>query len=169
MTTSRRKFLLGTMTVSAAWVGWGSMPAWGEAAASAAAAAPFMQLSALLVNHRLDAGIGARIAAAASAKYPDAAAMAGAIASIAREKGARQVEDFFDAIPAGPLQDFAHWVIFAWYTGCSSAQKDAQVFSFEGALTYQTTRDAVAIPSYGFSGPNLWHRPIVPLSPMPRF
>lgn len=156
------------MTVSAAWAGWGGMPAWGEGAQQSAAA-PFMQLSALLVNHRLDAGIGARIAAAAAAQHADSATMIRSIVGIAQERKATRVEDFFDAIPAGPLQDFAHWVIFAWYTGCSSAQKDAQVFSFEGALTYQTTADAVAIPSYGFSGPNLWHRPIVPLSPMPSF
>lgn len=159
------------MTVSAAWVGWGGMPAWGERAAPAAAGAvaPFMQLSSLLVNHQLDAAVGARIAAAAAATYPASADMIGAIADIARKQNGHAVEDFFDAIPAGPLRDFAHWVIFAWYTGCSSAHKDAQVFSYEGALTYRTTADAVAIPSYGFSGPNLWHRSIVPLFPMPRF
>jgi hypothetical protein len=166
MAVSRRKFLLGSMTLSAAWAGWGGMPAWGVAPAPAA---QFMQLSSLLVNHRLDAAIGARIAAAAATMYPQAADMTGKIVAIAQASNAHAVEDFFDAIPAGPLQDFAHWIVFAWYTGCASAQKDAQVFSYEGALTYQTTADAVAIPSYGFSGPNLWQRPIVPLSPMPAF
>lgn len=163
MAFSRRAFLLGTATVSAAWMTWGGLPA------RALAPDRFMQLSALLVNHRLDAATGARIAAAAAGQYPDAAAMAGSIVGIAQASKATQVEDFFEAIPEGPLRDFAHWVIFAWYTGCSSAQKNAQVFAYETALTYQTTADAVAIPSYGFSGPNLWHRPLVPLSPMPRF
>lgn len=163
MTLSRRTFLLGTATVSAAWMTWGGLPAWGLAPDR------FMQLSALLVNHRLDAATGARIAAAAAGQYPNAADLAAQIVAIATARNAAAVEDFFDAIPEGPPRDFAHWVIFAWYTGCASAQKNAQVFAYETALTYRTTADAVAIPSYGFSGPNLWHRPIVPLSPMPRF
>lgn len=169
MTISRRTFMLGTATLSAAWVTWGGMPAWGLAPAPAAAPAQFMALSALLVNHRLDAAVGARIGAAAAARHAQCADMVAAILAVARASDARQVEDFFDAIPAGPLKEFAHWVIFAWYTGCSSAEKDAQVFAFEEALTYKTTSDAVAIPSYGFSGPNLWHRPVAPLSALPTF
>jgi hypothetical protein len=169
MTISRRSFLLGSATLTAAAVTFGGMPAWGVAGAPAVASAHFMQLSGLLVNHRLDAAVGARIAAAAAVKFAQSATMIDAIVRIATEAKAQQVEDFFDAIPAGPMQDFAHWIIFAWYAGCSSPAKDAQVFTFEHALTYQTTADAVAIPSYGFSGPNLWHRPIVPLSPMPSF
>lgn len=171
MAISRRKFVLGTMTLPATWLGWSSMPAWGLPAPDAPAvpAPQFMQLSNLLVNHRLDAAIGARIAQAAPGLHPEAAAMTGAILAIAQGRNARLVEDFFDAIPAGPLQDFAHWVIFAWYAGCSSPKKDAQVFSFEGALTYQVTRDTVAIPSYGFSGPNKWQRPIMQLAAMPHF
>lgn len=128
-----------------------------------------MQVSALLVNHRLDARVGARMAAAAAEKYPQYAEMMTSIIGIAKTKQARDVEDFFADIPDGPLREFAHWIIFAWYTGCSSPKKDAQVFAYETALTYQTTADAVAIPSYGFSGPNQWGRPIVPLTPMPSF
>ena len=92
-----------------------------------------------------------------------------AIVGLAQAKQAKQVEDFFGDIAAGPLQEFAHWVIFAWYTGCSSPKKDAQMFTYEQALTYKTTADTAALPSYGFSGPNLWSRPIVPLSSMPIF
>jgi hypothetical protein len=172
MAISRRKLLLGAVTVSAGWAGWGVLPAWGLVPAPASGAvdpAPFMQLSTLLVNHRLDAAIGARIAAGAGAVHPQWQSMGAQIIAIAQERKAQAVEDFFDAIPEGALRDYAHWVIFAWYTGCSSNKKDAQVFSFEGALTYATTRDAVAIPSYGFSGPNLWQRPIAPLSPQPVF
>ena len=168
MAISRRKFVFGMMTVPVVWAGWSGAPARALAGALAPPTA-FMQLSELLVNHRLDAAIGARIAAAAADLHPQHAAMTGAILAIAREQKATEVEGFFDAIPAGPLQDFAHWVIFAWYAGCSSPKKDAQVFSYEGALTYRVTADTVAIPSYGFSGPNLWQRPIAPLAAMPNF
>lgn len=167
MALTRRKFLLSAATVSATWLTWGGVPAWGLAPAPLQA--EFMQVSALLVNHRLDARVGARMAAAAAEKYPQYAQMMQSIISIARAKQAREVEDFFAEIPPGPLQEFTHWIIFAWYTGCSSPKKDAQVFAYETALTYQTTADAVAIPSYGFSGPNQWGRPIVPLTPMPSF
>lgn len=171
MSISRRKFVLGATILPATWLGWSGLPAWGLPAPAARPipVEQFMQLSALLVNHRLDAAIGARIAQAAPGIHPEGAAHTGAILAIAQGKNARQVEDFFDAIPPGVLQDFAYWVIFAWYAGCSSPKKDAQVFSFEGALTYAVTRDTVAIPSYGFSGPNLWQRPIAPLSAMPHF
>lgn len=153
--------------VAASWVTWSGVPAWGLAPAPSAA--QFMELSSLLVNHRLDAAVGTRIAAYAAGQYPQYEQMAASIIGIAQARKAGQVEDFFGEIPAGPLQEFAHWVIFAWYTGCSSAQKDAQVFTFEEALTFKTTADATAMPSYGFSGPNQWGRPIVPLSPMPSF
>ena len=172
MTISRRSFLVGSATLTAAAVTFGGMPAWGVVGAPAVLSTPtphFMQLSGLLVNHRLDAAVGARIAAAAAVKFAQSATMIDAIVRIATDARAQQVEDFFDAIPAGPMQDFAHWIIFAWYAGCSSPAKDAQVFTFEHALTYQTTADAVAIPSYGFSGPNLWRHAIVPLSPIPSF
>ncbi|MET0320510.1 MAG: sugar dehydrogenase complex small subunit [Duganella sp.] len=169
MAISRRKFLLGA-TVSAAWVTWNTVPAWGTAApAPSPFTAQFMQTSRLLINHQLDDKVGARIAAAAVKKYAQGAQMMASIIALAQAKQATQVEDFFGDIPAGPLQDFAHWVIFAWYSGCSSPKKDAQLFTFEQALTYQTTADTVAMPSYGFSGPNLWGRPIVPLSDMPTF
>ena len=172
MSLSRRKFLLGATVISGAWVTWGAVPAWGVAAAPAPAhpdVRQFMQISRLLIDHQLDDAVGARIAAAAAAKYPELPRMMTAIAGLAQAKQAKQVEDFFGDIAAGPLQELAHWVIFAWYTGCSSPKKDAQMFTYEQALTYKTTADTVALPSYGFSGPNLWSRPIVPLSSMPIF
>lgn len=171
MALSRRTFLLGTAVAAGTWVTWGGLPAWAVAARTAQAvdAGAFMRLSALLVNHRLNPAVGARIGAAAARKYAASAAMVDAILAIAADKRALLVEDFFADIPAGPLQELAHWVIFAWYSGCSSPKKDAQVFSFEEALTYQTTADVVAIPSYGISGPNAWSRAIVALSDMPHF
>ena len=162
----RRKFLLGAAALTGAWVTW-SIAA--PAAAPAVDNASFMRLSGLLVNHQLSPGVGARIARAAAVKYPDSEKMIAAIVAIATAKQATEVEGFFADIPPGPLQEFAHWIIFAWYTGCSSPKKDAQVFAYEEALTYKTTGDVVAIPSYGVSGPNQWSRAIVPLSPMPHF
>lgn len=167
MALSRRHFLLGSAALTGAWVTWGIAAS--PAAAPAADGATFMRLSNLLVNHQLHPGVGARIALAAAANYPDSAAMMDSILAIATAKGATEVEAFFADIPEGKLQDFAHWIIFAWYTGCSSPKKDAQVFAYEEALTYRTTADVVAIPSYGVSGPNLWSRAIAPLSPMPHF
>lgn len=165
MALSRRHFLLGSAALSASWVTWGV--AAGPAPATADSAT-FMRVSGLLVNHQLHQGVGARIAQAA-AKHADSDKMMNAIIAIAAAKGATEVEAFFADIPEGKLQDFAHWIIFAWYTGCSSPKKDAQVFAYEEALTYRTTADVVAIPSYGVSGPNLWSRAIAPLSPMPHF
>ena len=157
----------GTATVAAAWVSWSRVPAWGLAPEPSVA--QFMQVSSLLVNHRLDAEVGARMAAVATVKYPQYAGLMTAITRAAQTRQAVLVEDFFDDLPAGPVREFALWIIFAWYTGCDSPKKDATVFAYETALTYQTTADAVAIPSYGFSGPNQWARPIVPLSPLPVF
>lgn len=167
MALSRRHFLLGSAVLTASWVTWGV--AAGPALAPAADSATFMRVSGLLVNHQLHPGVGARIAKAAAAKHADSDKMMNAIIAIAAAKGATEVEAFFADIPAGPLQDFAHWIIFAWYAGCSSPKKDAEVFAYEEALTYKTTADVVAIPSYGLSGPNLWSRAIVPLTPMPHF
>lgn len=170
MTISRRKLLLGAgaVAVSGAWVTWGfAAPA--ANAGAGAVSAQFMRVSRLLINHRLDDSVGVRIAAAAAAKYSQLGAMMDAIAAAAQARQAKQVEDFFADLAPGALQDFAHWVIFAWYSGCSSPKKNAQLFTFEEALTYKTTADTVGMPSYGFSGPNQWGRPIVPLSNMPVF
>jgi len=131
--------------------------------------ARFMRLSNLLINHQLDVRVGARILATAAQERPDLQALSDSIIAIAEAKQATAVEDFFEDIPKGPAQDLAYWIIFAWYTGVSSAKRDAKLFTFEQALTYKTTADVVAIPSYGFTGPNMWRQVTVPLSPMPRF
>lgn len=162
---SRRSMLLGSATLIAA-----AHPALSFAAVDAPAETRFMQLSTLLINHQLNPDIGARIAETASAQYKNFGPMLDAIIAVAEKKQAKTVEDFFTDIPDGELKDFAHWVIFAWYSGCSSEKRDAKVFTYEEALTFKTTNDVVTIPSYGFSGPNLWTRPNLPLSaPMPTF
>ncbi len=129
-----------------------------------------MRLSGLLINHHLDPGVGHRIAEAAAAQYGDLPAMMDGIIAIAEKRQVAAVEDFFGDIPDGAMKEFAHWVIFAWYSGCSSEKRDAKVFAYEQALTFMTTSDIVTIPSFGFSGPNKWTRPNLPLSaPMPSF
>ncbi|MGE7369170.1 sugar dehydrogenase complex small subunit [Neorhizobium sp. NPDC001467] len=167
---SRRGMLLSGATLLAGSFAASLCPGISLAAIDAGAQSRFMQLSSLLINHGLNPEVGARIAETASGQYPNFAGMLDAIIAIADKKHAAQVEDFFNDIPEGELRDFAHWVIFAWYSGCSSDKRDAKVFTYEEALTFKTTSDVVTIPSYGISGPNLWTRPNVPLSaPMPRF
>ncbi|QHJ01724.1 dehydrogenase [Xylophilus rhododendri] len=131
--------------------------------------AEFLHLSQLLINHRLVAGVGERIQAFLVKQHADGAEQVRALIAIAEKKQAKVVEDFFGDIPAGPAEDLAHWIIFAWYTGASSAKPDATVFAFEEALAFQTTIDVVTIPSYGISGPDRWSQVTIPLVPMPVF
>ncbi len=167
---SRRGMLLSGATLLAGSLAASLCPSLSLAAADAGAQSRFMQLSNLLINHQLNPDVGNRIAEAATGQYKNFAGMLDAIIAIAEKKNAAQVEDFFADIPEGELKDFANWVIFAWYSGCSSDKRDAKVFTYEEALTFKTTSDVVTIPSYGISGPNLWTRPNVPLSvPVPRF
>ncbi|EJN03247.1 sugar dehydrogenase complex small subunit [Herbaspirillum sp. YR522] len=169
MTMSRRSLLLGGITLLGSYVALSSLPSWAVPQEDAALQAQFMRLSNLLVNHRLDPAVGARILAVATQEHTGLPAMMSQLIGIAEARKAVVVEDFFGDIPEGPLQTLAHWIIFCWYTGSSSAKRDARVFTYEQALTYQTTADVVAIPSYGLSGPNRWSQVTVALADMPRF
>jgi fructose 5-dehydrogenase small subunit len=167
---SRRGMLLGSATLVGGAMIASLCPNAAFAAVDADAQGRFMKLSGLLINHQLSPQIGARIAETAQGQHKNFGEMLDAIIAIADKKKATQVEDFFADIPDGEIKDFAHWVIFAWYSGCSSEKRDATVFTYEEALTFKTTSDVVGIPSFGYSGPNLWIRPNLPLSaPMPRF
>ncbi|MGI2032353.1 sorbitol dehydrogenase family protein [Rhizobium panacihumi] len=167
---SRRGMLLSGATLLAGSLAASLCPAISLAAVDAGVESRFMQLSGLLINHQLNPDVGARIAETATGEYKNFAGMLDAIIAIAEKKQATTVEDFFGDIPEGELKDFAHWVIFAWYSGCSSEKRNAKVFTYEEALTFKTTSDILTIPSYGISGPNLWTRPNLPLSaPMPTF
>lgn len=166
---SRRSLMLGGITLLGSYVALSSLPSWAVPQEDTALQAQFMRLSTLLVNHRLNPAVGARILALAAQQHADLAAMMSQLIGMAEARKAVVVEDFFGDIPAGPLQTLAHWIIFCWYTGNSSAGRDARVFTYEEALTYQTTADVVAIPSYGISGPNRWRQVTVALADMPRF
>ena len=166
---SRRSLLVG----GAGWLGGylAASPLQGLAqpAADQTQLAEFMRLSQLLVNHKLNEQVGARIFRYASKTYAGLPSLGASIVAVAERKRASIVEDFFDDIPEGAAKELAHWIIFAWYTGGSSAKPDAQVFTYEQALTYKTTRDVLPIPSYGLSGPNQWRQVTIALSPLPQF
>jgi hypothetical protein len=132
-------------------------------------AARFMEISSLLVPHRLNEEIGKRMGAAMSALNPSLSQQIDGLLAIAREKNARTVEDFFADVPDGPLKETALSIISAWYLGVVTDAPDAEVFAYEYALMYQPTRDVMTIPSYAVSGPNGWSAEAPPLSNMPEF
>jgi hypothetical protein len=142
---ARRKVLVGGLVIG----GLAALPTLPVIAAptswSDQSAARFMEISLLLVPHRLNEEIGKRMGAAMGALNPSLSQQIDGLLSIAREKNARIVEDFFTDAP------------------------DAEVFAYEYALMYQPTRDVMTIPSYAISGPNGWTAEAPPLSNMPEF
>jgi fructose 5-dehydrogenase small subunit len=129
----------------------------------------FMEISSLLIAHRLDHDVGLRLAAALRMKDTAFAAHVGRLIEIAKSKNAKIVEDFFADVPDGPLRDTALLIISAWYLGVIVDEPDAEVFAYELALMYQPTRDVMTIPSYAISGPNGWTSEGHPLANMPDF
>jgi hypothetical protein len=169
LTMSRRDALIGGVSVFAAGTAASAPASLALAAIEPSTHSRFMRMSKLLINHQLLPDVGARIVAAAAGRYKDLPGILDAIIAIADRNHAAVVEDFFGDIPDGNLKDFAHWVILAWYSGCSSERADATVFTYEDALVFKTTADVVAIPSYCFSGSNGWSQTTVPLANMPKF
>ena len=139
------------------------------AAAAPDAVAPFLELSQLLIPHRLDGEVGRRLALAMAASDPALSSQIDALLQIARARGAKIVEDFFPDIPDGPLRERALKIISAWYLGVIDDVPGTEVISFELALIYQPTRDVMTIPSYAISGPNGWNSEAPPLGEMPTF
>ncbi len=129
----------------------------------------FMEVSSLLIDHRLDPEVGARMAAAMLRIYPTIERDISAIVQIAKQKNAKVVEEFFADIPEGNLKDTALAIISAWYTGVVENSSTAEVFAFETALMYQPTHDVMTIPTYAISGPNGWNAEAPPLGNMPTF
>jgi len=168
-TTSRRDALIGGVTIFAGGVVVSAPTSFALAAIGPSTHSRFMRMSTLLINHQLHPDVGARIVETVANQYKDLPGMIDAIIAIAERKHAAVVEDFFADIPDGNLKDFAYWVILAWYSGCSSEKADATVFTYEDALTFKTTADVEATPSYCFSGSNGWSQITVPLANMPKF
>jgi fructose 5-dehydrogenase small subunit len=141
-----------------------AMAAWSEEAS-----ARFMEISSLLIQHRLNQDIGRRMGAAMGALNSQLSDQVTELLTIAKNKNAKIVEDFFPDIPEGPLKATALAIISAWYLGVVTDAADAEVFAFENALMYQPTRDVMTIPSYAISGPNGWSADAPPLENMPDF
>lgn len=161
----RRHFLLlGTAAILTA-----AAPAMALTPVQDTPGARFMTASQLLVNHRLNPSVGDRIATFAAAAHPDLDATLDAIIAAAAARDTTVVEEFFDDLPEGPVRDTAYWIIAAWYTGSSSGDRGATLFTYEEALMYQPTIDMVPIPTFGFSGPNMWGNDLYPLTALPRF
>ena len=165
---NRRKILIGGLLLGAA-AAIDSYAAWAAPVETGANADRFMALSALLIEHQLDPAIGHRLAAALKLANPALSDQVGQLLAIAKAKNASVVEDFFDAVPAGPLKETAHAIIFAWYTGVLVDVPGTEVFAYEHALMYQPTSDVMTIPTYAISGPNGWNADAPPLSDMPKF
>ena len=79
-----------------------AMAAWSEEAS-----ARFMEISSLLIPHRLHEDIGKRIGAAISALNPSLSDQVAELLAIAKNKNAKIVEDFFPDVPEGPLKQTA--------------------------------------------------------------
>jgi len=165
---SRRKVLMAGAIILASGITTSALPAFALPSQSEQLTS-FMQLSRLLVNHQLDDGVGQRMLALLIEENPTLADSIRQILAIAHQHQATRVEDFFAAIPQGPLNELAHKIIFGWYTGSLEPTRSAKTFAFEQALSYHTTLDVITIPSYGLSGPNNWSRPNTPVANMPRF
>jgi hypothetical protein len=137
--------------------------------ATAVSVDKFMAASRCLIQHGLSSDVGARMAGILYAKVPTLDADLDAIIATARGKSSKVVEDFFDALPDGHVKDSAHQIIFGWYAGVVDESPTAEVFAYEEALMYQPTKDAVALPTYSFNGPDHWTDVDPPLSAMPEF
>lgn len=165
---TRRRVLLAGATLVAGGLLSTSLPAF-ALPVPAAGLADFMQISRLLVNHQLSETVGQRMLALLNAEQPELQSALAQLLNIAQQRNATLVEEFFADIPAGKLQDLAHRIIFGWYTGSLEPGRGAKTFAYEQALTWHTTLDVIAVPSYGLSGPNNWTRTNTPVLPLPAF
>jgi fructose 5-dehydrogenase small subunit len=164
----RRRILIGGGVILGALA---APPIATLAANSAQATFPsqFLELSALLIQHRLDRDVGLRLAAALRMKDTAFEAKVTGLIQIAKTRNARVVEEFFPDVPDGPLKDAALLIVSAWYLGVIVDAPDAEVFAYELALMYKPTIDVMTIPSYAISGPNGWTSKAPPLSEIPSF
>jgi hypothetical protein len=164
----RRRILIGGGVILGALA---APPIATLAANSAQATFPsqFLELSALLIQHRLDRDVGLRLAAALRMKDTAFEAKVTGLIQIAKTRNARVVEEFFPDVPEGTLKDAALLIVSAWYLGVIVDLPDAEVFAYELALMYQPTSDVMTIPTYAISGPNGWTSQAPPFGDMPSF
>src|ERR1700691_5750386 len=165
----RRKILVGGGLLLGGFATISNAPSGAADALPADFANQFMEVSSLLIPHKLDRDVGLRLAAALKMKNPAFTAHVTNLIDIAKRKQAKIVEDFFSDIPDGPVKDTALLIISAWYLGVVIDAPDAEVFAYELALMYQPTIDVMTIPTYAVSGPHGWTSEAPPLSSMPTF
>ena len=92
----------------------GLMPTQAATAAwSEEVSARFMEISLLLIPHRLNQEVGKRIGAAMGALNSQLSDQVTELLAIARNKNAKVVEDFFPDVPEGPLKETALSIISA--------------------------------------------------------
>lgn len=166
---ARRHFLAGGVVLIGGLASSTHLIAAPLNASAAVSAQKFMEVSSLLIDHKLDSDVGARMAVAMSSIHPGFEQNIDQILEIARKNNAKIVEDFFPDLPEGKLKDTALAIISAWYTGVVVDGPGSTVYAFELALMYQPTRDVMTIPSYAISGPNGWNASAPPLTDMPKF
>jgi fructose 5-dehydrogenase small subunit len=165
----RRKILIGGGVLLGGLAASQNIPTATPSASTAEFPRRFMELSSLLIPHRLDRDVGFRLAAALRMRDPGLEGHVAGLIAIAELKNATIVEDFFSDVSEGPLRDTALRIISAWYLGVVVDAPDAEVFAYELALMYQPTSDVMTIPTYAISGPNGWSSQAPPLSDMPKF
>lgn len=166
---ARRSFLAGSVVFMGGLASSAHVVAAPLNASTTLSAPKFMEVSSLLIDHKLNSDVGARLAAAMGSINPGIEQDIDRILEIARKNNAKVVEDFFPDLPEGRLKDTALAIISAWYTGVIVDEPGSTVFAFELALMYQPTRDVMTIPSYAISGPNGWNSSAPPLTDMPKF
>jgi hypothetical protein len=166
---SRRRILIGGGLLLGAAAAAPISPGAPAIAPPTDPAASFMLVSSQLIQHRLNRDVGKRLAIAMRIINPQLDEHIDQLLSIARAHDAKCVEDFFPAVPEGPVRQTALAIISAWYLGVVVEGPDAEVFAYEFALLYQPTSDVMTIPSYAISGPNGWSAESPPLHDMPSF
>jgi fructose 5-dehydrogenase small subunit len=166
---SRRQILIGGGLLFTAMAAASGAPSAALGESLADTTDSFMLISSLLIQHHLNRDVGKRLAVAMRITNPGLDEHVGQLLSIAKTHDAKIVEDFFPAIPAGPVKDTALAIISAWYLGVVVDGPDAEVFAYELALLYQPTSDVMTIPSYAITRPNGWNAHSPPLSEMPDF
>ncbi len=165
----RRRILIGGGLLLGGFAAAQGVPTAAAGAATAEFPKQFMELSSLLIAHRLDPDVGLRLAAALRMKDSALPTHVANLIDIAKHKNATIVEDFFPDVPGGPMKDTALLIISAWYLGVIVDAPDAEIFAYELALMYQPTADVMTIPTYAISGPNGWTAESPPLERLPTF
>lgn len=119
----------------------------------------FLALSGVLTNRtEIDARTGARLYAALDADDGDFSWQAQALAAYAQAHATMGVAALAAAldIQDRPLADVLRRIVAAWYLGTVGAGTAARVISHEGALMYDSVRDALEAPSSCGGAPAYW-------------